>query len=84
MVPVRTYHDAYTRVHEYGHTVLMCKKKEILIRIHYFHVLTDSVEHKFHIYSKNNLTKFHIILKRENYFLGNDHTNFKIVYGKLA
>ena len=40
-------------------TVLMGKRKAILLKIHYFHVLTSLIERKSHVDFKNNLVKFH-------------------------
>ena len=41
-------------------TLLMGERKAILLKNHYFHVLTSLLEQKFHADFKNDLKKFHI------------------------
>ena len=53
---------------KYTSTVLMGETKAIFLKIHYFHVLTFTLERKFHAYSKNGLKKFHMISEGPKFF----------------
>ena len=73
--------------HVYLFTVLMGVAKEILFKIHYFHVLSKPIKQKFHEDFKNYLKKSHTISEGSKVFdwtfWVNDHTILKL-YGKTG